>query len=160
MTALVINCIIGNGIFGIPAQLTRLLGRASPIAMVVGGLAMAVIAVALTVFGWSLIAVTVLLAFWGLIGTAAPVGWWTWMSKVLPDDTEAGGGLMVAVIQLAITLGASLGGLLFDGIGYRATFGASAMTLGLSAVVAVIASRHADVGRNWADRRDSPILAA
>ena len=29
---------------------------------------------------------------------------------------------MVAVIQLAITLGASVGGLLFDGLGYRATF--------------------------------------
>ena len=23
------------------------------------------------------------------------VGWWTWLSKVIPDDAEAGGGLMV-----------------------------------------------------------------
>jgi basic amino acid/polyamine antiporter, APA family len=43
MTALVINCIIGTGIFGLPGELTRLLGRASPIAMIFGALAMAVI---------------------------------------------------------------------------------------------------------------------
>ncbi len=37
-----------------------------------------------------------------------------WLSKALPDDAEAGGGLMVAALQLAIALGASSGGLLFD----------------------------------------------
>jgi basic amino acid/polyamine antiporter, APA family len=43
MTALVINCIIGGGIFGVPGELTRLLGRASPIAMIFAALGMAVI---------------------------------------------------------------------------------------------------------------------
>lgn len=43
MTALVINCIIGSGIFGVPSELTRLLGRASPIVMVVAAFAMAII---------------------------------------------------------------------------------------------------------------------
>ena len=33
--ALVINCIIGSWIFGFSSELTRLLGRASPIAMIV-----------------------------------------------------------------------------------------------------------------------------
>jgi len=106
-------------------------------------LAMAAVAVGLVAFGSSLIPVGALLALWGLIGTAAPVGWWTWMSKVLPEDAEAGGGLMVAVIQLSITLGASIGGVLFDALGYRATFGASAALLGLSALVALLASRRA-----------------
>jgi len=64
-------------------------------------LAMAMIAVALTVLGGYPVAVASLLAGWGLIGTAAPVGWWTWLSKMLPHDAESGGGLMVAVIQLA-----------------------------------------------------------
>jgi basic amino acid/polyamine antiporter, APA family len=40
---LVVNCIIGSGIFGIPAELTRRLGRASPLAMIAAGLAMATI---------------------------------------------------------------------------------------------------------------------
>ena len=43
MTALVINSIIGSGIFGVPGELTRLLGRASPFAMIFAALGMAVI---------------------------------------------------------------------------------------------------------------------
>ncbi len=104
-------------------------------------LAMAAVAVALTVFGGSPVAVTVLLAAWGLVGTAAPVGWWTWLSKVLPDDAEAGGGLMVAVIQLAIACGATAGGLLYDSSGYRSTFAASAAALCVSALLAVMGWR-------------------
>ena len=126
--------------------LIGLLLRKSLYGLLVGmPLAMAAIAVGLIALGWSVAAVAILLALWGLIGTAAPVGWWTWMSKVLPNDAEAGGGLMVAVIQLSITLGASTGGLLFDGLGYRATFGASAVILGLSAAIALIAARKASV---------------
>jgi predicted MFS family arabinose efflux permease len=104
-------------------------------------LAMAAIAVALTVLGGSPIAAGLLLAGWGLIGTAAPVGWWTWLSKVLPDDAEAGGGLMVAVIQLAIALGATAGGFIYDVSGYRSTFAVSAAALCGSALVAGMGRR-------------------
>lgn len=103
--------------------------------------AMAVIAVALIVFGGSLPATASLLGIWGLIGTAAPVGWWTWLARSLPQDAEAGGGLMVAVIQLAITLGAVVGGLLFDMSGYEATFVASAVLLLIAALLTALTSR-------------------
>jgi len=43
LTALIINCIIGSGIFGVPGELMATVGRASPIVMVVAGLLMAVI---------------------------------------------------------------------------------------------------------------------
>jgi predicted MFS family arabinose efflux permease len=99
-------------------------------------LLMAVTAVALIAFGGSALAVTLLLAGWGLFATGAPVGWWLWLSRVLPDDAEAGGGLMVAVVQMAIALGATVGGILFDGSGYRVTFAVSAAVLCLSALVA------------------------
>jgi predicted MFS family arabinose efflux permease len=104
-------------------------------------LAMAMIAVALTVLGGSPVAVASLLVGWGLIGTAAPVGWWTWLSKMLPRDAESGGGLMVAVIQLAITLGATVGGLFYDLNGYQSTFDISAAILCASAVLACIGWR-------------------
>ena len=106
-------------------------------------LVMAVVAAALVVFGHSTAAVTLLLALWGLVGTSAPVGWWTWLAQTLPQDAEAGGGLMVAVIQLAIMLGATLGGLLFDASGYRATFQLSAGLLVAAAVLALLAGRSA-----------------
>lgn len=42
---------------------------------------------------------------------------------------------MVAVIQLAITLGAVVGGVLYDMSGYRMTFAASAVLLLLAALL-------------------------
>jgi predicted MFS family arabinose efflux permease len=111
--------------------------------LIVLPLLMAAIGIGLTLLGHSPSATASLLAAWGLIGTAAPVGWWTWLSKALPDDAEAGGGLMVAVVQLAIALGASSGGLLLDHEGYRATFAFSAFVLGVSAVAAALCARRA-----------------
>jgi predicted MFS family arabinose efflux permease len=108
--------------------------------LVIMPLAMAVIAMGLTSFGSSVAATTALLALWGFISTAAPVAWWTWLSKALPNDAEAGGGLMVAVIQLAITTGAAGGGVLFDSSGYQATFLFSAVILCLSASVILVAA--------------------
>ena len=102
---------------------------------------MALIALALIPFGSSTLVVAVLLGLWGLLATAAPVGWWSWIAHALPNNAEAGGGLMVAVIQLAIALGSILGGLLFDSHGYKSTFIASAVVLLLGAVATVLTSR-------------------
>ncbi|MEJ8862224.1 MFS transporter [Pseudomonas jessenii] len=104
---------------------------------------MAVIAVALISFGSSALSTTVLLGCWGLVATAAPVGWWTWLAKTLPGDAEAGGGLMVAIIQLAIAIGATAGGLVFDLSGYRETFELSAALLVIAGVLAFMAGRAA-----------------
>jgi predicted MFS family arabinose efflux permease len=104
-------------------------------------LMMAVIAIALAGLGGSAVAVGVLLAAWGLVGTAAPVAWWTWLSRVLPDDAEAGGGVMVAVIQLAIAGGATAGGVVFDSFGVRSTFLSSAAILALAGAAAFAGSR-------------------
>jgi predicted MFS family arabinose efflux permease len=106
-------------------------------------LLMAGIAVALVVCGQSFGMTAVLLGAWGLISTCAPVGWFTWLTRTLPRDAEAGGGLMVAVIQLAITLGATAGGWLYDGVGYSATFTASGVLLLMAAVLAWKVSRTA-----------------
>ena len=102
---------------------------------------MAIMAIALPIFGSSLLITTFLLGIWGLVGTAAPVAWWTWLTKILPNDAEVGGGLFVAIIQLAITTGATFGGILFDQSGYRATFWMSASLLALGSIFAFWTSR-------------------
>lgn len=102
---------------------------------------MAAIAVALVFFGGETAAVATLLGVWGLVATAAPVGWWSWLAKTLPGDAEAGGGLMVAVVQLAIALGSTLGGLLFDTSGYQSTFIASAVVLLIAGFLTFLTSR-------------------
>lgn len=102
---------------------------------------MAVIALTLIPFGAWIAAVVVLLGLWGLMATAAPVGWWSWIAEAMPHNAEAGGGLMVAVIQLAIALGSTVGGLLFDSAGYRSTFMASAAVLLFAAFLTFLTSR-------------------
>lgn len=102
---------------------------------------MAVIALTLIPFGAWLTPVAMLLGLWGLTATAAPVGWWSWMAQTMPNDAEAGGGLMVAVVQLAIALGSTVGGVLFDHRGFESTFVASAVVLMIAAVLAVMTSK-------------------
>lgn len=109
--------------------------------LVIIPLVMAVIALTLIAFGSGVTLVFVLLGLWGLMATAAPVGWWSWLAKSLPKDAEAGGGLMVAVIQLSIALGSTIGGLLFDGSGYRTAFTASALLLLVAALLAFMTYR-------------------
>ncbi|WP_084139889.1 MFS transporter [Pseudomonas rhizosphaerae] len=109
--------------------------------LIVIPLLMSAVALALVAFGSSTTVTAVLLGFWGLVATAAPVGWWTWLARTLPNDADAGGGLMVAIIQFAIASGAIVGGLVFDTKGYQATFESSAGLLGLAAILAALAGR-------------------
>lgn len=102
---------------------------------------MAMIAIALIPLGSNVFIVAILLSLWGLFATAAPVAWWTWVAKSIPDNAEAGGGLMVAVVQMSIALGSTVGGLLFDADGYQSTFIASATVLLIGAFLALQASR-------------------
>jgi predicted MFS family arabinose efflux permease len=109
---------------------------------------MTVIALVLIPVGSRLAPVVLLLGLWGLLATSAPVGWWSWVARALPKTAEAGGGLMVAVIQFAIALGSTMGGLLFDGSGYQSTFVASGALLLLAALLTVLTAR-----ANTASRR-------
>lgn len=104
-------------------------------------LLMAVVALVLIPAGTWVIAVAVLLGLWGFVATAAPVGWWSWIAHALPDHAEAGGGLMVAIVQLAIAVGSTVGGVLFDALGYQSTFIASAAILMLAALLTFLTSR-------------------
>ncbi|EPU1046907.1 MFS transporter [Raoultella ornithinolytica] len=102
---------------------------------------MAVVAVTLILTGQHLWFVVPLLGFWGLMATAAPTGWWAWVALTLPDDAEAGGGLMVAAIQLSIALGSTLGGLAFDHTGWQSTFALSSGLLIVAAGLTILTSR-------------------
>jgi predicted MFS family arabinose efflux permease len=97
---------------------------------------MAAVAVGLAILGGSTWMTAGLLAIWGFVSTAAPVAWWTWLTRTAPDNAEVGGGLMVAVIQLAITLGATIGGVAYDAVGAAPEFLGSAAILALAALTA------------------------
>ena len=134
--------LIGTVIFG------RLVTRHLAATLILAPVGLAGIACALVATGTLAAPTTVLLTLWGIVGTGAPVAWWTWVARRFPDDAEAAGGLLVAVVQLAITLGAGGGGLLFDAVGYRATFLTSAALLEGSAALATLDA--------WRKRDTSP----
>lgn len=102
-----------------------------------------VLALLLVAFGPFISPTAVLLVLWGLFATPIPVAWGTWMARVIPDDLEAGGGLQVALVQLAIAGGALFGGILFDAVGWWSTFlfGAALLTASALLTLAVRPSR-------------------
>ncbi|PRD13339.1 MFS transporter [Pantoea coffeiphila] len=133
--------VIGAAGFTGTLLIGRVLQRAFYQTLIVIPLLMALTALALIGFGGTTGVVIALLALWGLTGTSAPVGWWAWIARVFPDDAEAGGGLFVAVVQMSIALGSTVGGLLFDHSGYRSTFFASAAILAVCSVLTMVTAR-------------------
>ncbi|MBA2798652.1 MFS transporter [Aeromonas veronii] len=87
---------------------------------------------------WS---VALMLILWGALNSAIPVAWSAWITQGISDSPESGGGLMVAAIQLAITLGAAVGGWLLDSLSIRATFMCSALLLTAASMVVGNGSR-------------------
>src|SRR5471032_1106915 len=68
-------------------------------------------------------------ALWGMAFGGVPVAWSTWVTRAVPDEAESAGGLIVAAIQLAISLGAAFGGVMFDLNGASGIFSSSAVIL-------------------------------
>ncbi|CCJ49582.1 MFS transporter [Bordetella parapertussis] len=138
--SLILLAIGAAGFIG-TALIGRVLQRRFYQTLIVIPLLMAATALALIVFGDVIGIVVALLALWGLTGTSAPVGWWAWIAKVFPEDAEAGGGLFVAVVQLSIALGSTVGGLLFDRSGYQSAFVMSAVLLTVCAMLTALTAR-------------------
>lgn len=101
---------------------------------------LAALSLLLIAFGHVPVATVVMLILWGLFANPIPVAWNTWMARIIPDDLEAGGGLQVALIQFAITVGAFGGGILFDAAGWWAPFVLAAVLLTASAGTAAFAT--------------------
>lgn len=134
-------CLLLIGLAGIAGTwaISRLL-RVWLYALLIGiPLTLAAIAALLLGLPSNPVAITLLLFLWGFFATAAPVGWGTWLARSLHRDAEAGGGLQVAVIQLAIMAGAALGGLVFDARGWQVSFGMAASLLLTAALAAGLA---------------------
>jgi predicted MFS family arabinose efflux permease len=103
--------------------------------------ALAAIALLLIPLAPSGIAIAALLCLFGFFVTPIPVAWNTWMTRTIPDKLEAGGGLLVALIQAAITAGAFTGGMLFDGVGWWSPLAYSGVLFLAAAIIPFVARR-------------------
>lgn len=113
------------GTYGASALLERYLYRL----LALLPLALAAATLAFLGFGHLLWPAAFILIVWGTLNAAMPVAWSTWLSQGIADEPDAGGGLMVAAIQLAIMLGAAFGGLLLDHVSLTATWLGGAVLL-------------------------------
>ncbi len=101
---------------------------------------LAILALLLIALGPFTAVTAALLVLWGVFATPIPVAWNTWMTRIIPGELEAGGGLQVALIQFAIAGGAFAGGVLFDTAGWWSAFLLAAVLLAGSALLAALAS--------------------
>ena len=105
-------------------------------------LLMAAAAATFILFGHFFWVVAITAGAWGLLSTSAPTGWWSWLAESLPNDAEAGGGLMVAIVQLCIALGSTVGGVVFDHFSWQATFILSGGLLIIAALMTLVTSKY------------------
>lgn len=78
---------------------------------------------------------------WGLAFALVPVGWSTWITRSLADQAEKAGSIQVAVIQLANTCGAAIGGLALDRLGLMSPLMISGALMLLTALLVTVKVR-------------------
>lgn len=102
---------------------------------------MAVMVTGLVTFGNITVVAAVLVSLWAMALGVIQVGWTAWLTKTIPDEAESGGGIQIAVIQLAITAGAAFGGILYDYTGAKGVFTSSGIFALIAALVVLLAFR-------------------
>ncbi|PVM77639.1 MFS transporter [Caulobacter radicis] len=123
-----------------------LVGR-DPRLSILGGAGLIAVAataiVALGSIGW---VAALALSLWGFAFAMLPVGFQAWATSAATDQAELAGGLLTSTFQVAIALGAVLGGLLVDRLGPLSAPG-YAVTAALAGVILVLAVRRGEARR-------------
>ncbi|MBA1143863.1 MULTISPECIES: MFS transporter [Mesorhizobium] len=125
------------GIGGFFGNLAAAFGVKHSLAAVVAvpPLLMGTAAVSLLMVGASASASAMAVAVWGFAYGAVPVGIQTWMVlRAIPEQAESAGVLMTAAFQVAIAVGAILGGLLVNNVDLASVFTYSAIATFLAAL--------------------------
>ena len=112
-----------------------ILKRSVKLALAGAPLVLAVSALVLTLWGGEKVVAAGIAIIWGLAFALVPVGWSTWITRSLADQAEKAGSIQVAVIQLANTCGAAIGGLALDRLGLTSPLMISGALMLLTAVL-------------------------
>ena len=94
-----------------------ILRRSVKAALTAAPLVLATSATVLVLWGGSQVVASAVAIIWGFAFALIPVGWSTWITRSLSDQAEKAGSIQVAVIQLANTCGAAIGGVALDHLG-------------------------------------------
>ena len=116
MISLVLLAFGAGGFFGNIAG-GIVAGRSARMAVALSSLLLAAMAFALLADGKSAAVAFIATAGWGFAFGAFPVAVQTWNALSAPDHAETAGALLLTTFQIAIALGAVVGGLLVDNFG-------------------------------------------
>ncbi|MEX5259731.1 MFS transporter [Kocuria sp. CPCC 205263] len=135
----VLLLVYGLGIVGGNLIAGPLADRSLRIAALVFPLVLGLAMIAFVCMGSSTVLLFAVAAFWGAGFGALPTVISTWLARAEPSRLESVGGLQTGVFQVAVALGAFLGGLLVDGAGVQTALvlGGLASVLGALILVAV-----------------------
>ena len=120
---------IGNLVAG------PLADRRLPVLVIASPVAIGAATVLFALGGSGLAFAVVTVFVWGVGFGAVPTMVQTWIAHVAPERLESAGGLVVAAFQIAITIGAAVGGLLVDSVGVQAALIAGGIAAVLGAGV-------------------------
>ncbi|MDU0340888.1 MFS transporter [Bosea rubneri] len=115
--------------------------RGVKLAIVSFALAVAALALVMTLFGASPIVAGIAVAAWGFAFGFAPVGFQSWMVRIAADHAEAASGLLTAAFLVAIASGAVLGGLLVNLVGGLGPISYMAAATFAGAVLVLVAGK-------------------
>ena len=85
-------------------------------------LAMFLLVILLLIAGTHFWLTALCITLWGFAFGFIPVGWAAWLTRAITDETESGGSIYVACIQLGLLAGAGVGGVILDALNVKATF--------------------------------------
>jgi len=127
--------VIGNVLGG------RMADTSIRLALIVTAALMAFATIALVLWGVHSSAAFALVALWGLAFGMAPVVLPTNLSRGAPDALEAAGSLMVVSFQVAISIGAVVGGYIVDSYGATAPLALTAILAATTVALALLQRR-------------------
>ncbi|RPH30968.1 purine ribonucleoside efflux pump NepI [Buttiauxella warmboldiae] len=111
------------------------LKRSLKLALTLAPLILALSALVLVLWGSDKVVASAVAIIWGLAFALIPVGWSTWITRSLADQAEKAGSVQVAVIQLANTCGAAIGGFALDNFGLLSPLVLSGSLMLLTAIL-------------------------
>lgn len=115
----------------------RLLEISLRLTLVLAPALMGVAALGLALLPAGQVGYMALVVLWGLAFGGVSVAWSNWATRMVPDQAESAGGLVVVGVQSAIAGGAAAGGVLFGIGGVVTVFTVSGLVLLASALLIV-----------------------
>lgn len=119
----------------------RLSERSLRLTLMTMPLLMGILGLGLVALGREPIVASAMVGLWGFAFGAVPVAWSTWLTRTVPGQAESAGGLLVAAIQLAIAMGAAVGGGILDVSGTTGVFATSSAILLIATLIILVGLR-------------------